>query len=141
MRQSQRYDLEAPLRPTDKKDSFFMTDLLYIFFSCPGDVALTGSKDRTCKVWRVSSGTCLRSLPHSSELNCVTMNSVVLVTGDEFSDVFVWDLEACIDPDVEEGSSKLLLRTLTGHNGTVHSLQFTPTGLVTADVTGLIIVR
>ena len=69
------------------------------------------------------------------------MNSVVLVTGDEFSDVFVWDLNSCTDPEVEEGSSKLLLRTLTGHNGTVHSLQFTPTGLVTADVTGLIIVR
>ena len=106
-----------------------------------GSIALTGSKDRTCKVWNADTGECIRSLSHSSELNCVTMNSTVMLTGDEYSDVFVWDVAACTDSQVEDGSRKLLLRTMTGHNGPVHTVQCTPTGLVTCDVTGLVLVR
>ena len=106
-----------------------------------GRIGLSGSRDRTAKIWNLEDGTCIRSLPHSIDVRAVTMNSTILMTGDDYPDVYMWDLKACLDPEVEDGSCKLLLRTLTGHNGLVHSIQCTPTGIVTCDVTGLVIER
>ena len=40
-----------------------------------------------------------------------------------------------------DGDPSLLLHTLTGHNGFAHSVQFTPTCIVSCDVTGLLLIR
>ena len=40
-----------------------------------------------------------------------------------------------------DGDPCLLLHTLTGHNGFAHSVQFTPTCIVSCDVTGLLLIR
>ena len=40
-----------------------------------------------------------------------------------------------------DGDPSLLLHTLTGHNGFAHSVQFTPTCIVSCDVTGLLFIR
>ena len=106
-----------------------------------GSIGISGSRDRTAKVWNVLSGKLLRTLIHSSDVRSVTFNSNIIITGDEYPDLFVWDTKKCLDPNVEDGASELLLRTLTGHNGMVHSTQCTPTSVVTCDITGLIIER
>ena len=109
--------------------------------SLNGEVGISGSRDRTARVWNVISGKLLRVLTHSSDVRTVTFNSNIIITGDDYPDLFVWDTQKCLDQEVEDGASDLLLRTLTGHNGMVHSMQCTPTSLLTCDVTGLIIER
>ena len=106
-----------------------------------GDVGISGSRDRTARVWNVQSGKVLRVLNHSSDVRAVTFNSNIIITGDDYPDLFVWDTQKCLDEKVEDGASELLLRTFTGHNGMVHSMQCTPTSSLTCDVTGLIIER
>ena len=106
-----------------------------------GDIGISGARDRTARVWNVQSGKLLRVLTHSSDVRAVTFNSNIIITGDDYPDLFVWDTKKCLDPGVEDGASELLLRTFTGHNGMVHSMQCTPTSLLTCDVTGLIIER
>ena len=106
-----------------------------------GNIALSGSRDRTARLWNTESGALLRILTHSSDVRSVTFNSHIIMTGDDYPDLFVWDTSKCLDPDIEEGSSELLLRTLTGHNGMVHTMQCTPTGLISCDVTGLVVER
>ncbi len=65
-----------------------------------------------------------------------------LFLGDDYTDVFVWSRSACLDPTIPNGQNeKLLSRTLTGHNGLVHSIECTATSLISCDVTGLIIER
>ena len=106
-----------------------------------GQLGISGARDKTARIWNLENGRCLRILNHSTEVRSVTLNSHVILTGDDYPDVFVWNLKACLDPDVEDGSLQLLSRTLTGHNGLVHTVRCTPTGIVTCDVTGLIIER
>ena len=106
-----------------------------------GDICISGSRDRTARLWNVQTGKLIRVLTHSSDVRSVTFNSDVIITGDDYPDLFVWDTQKCLDPDVEDGASDLLLRTFTGHNGMVHSMQCTPTSVLTSDVTGLIIER
>ena len=106
-----------------------------------GDIGISGSRDRTARIWNVQSGKLLRVLQHSSDVRSVTFNSHIIITGDDYPDLFVWDTIKCLDPSVEDGASELFLRTLTGHNGMVHSMQSTPTSIITCDVTGLIIER
>ena len=58
-------------------------------------------------------------------------------------DLFVWDFEKCSNSNESDLKSNdgLLLRTLTGHGGLVHSVHATSFGLISCDITGLIIER
>lgn len=68
---------------------------------------------------------------------------MAIFTGDDYTDLFMWDFAKCSDYKIPDSRSNdgLLLRTVTGHNGLVHSIQCTLSGLITCDVTGLIIER
>ena len=71
----------------------------------------------------------------------VALNSEVILTADENSDIFVWDAELAAKSEVPDGDPSLLLHTLTGHKRFAHSVQFTPTCIVSCDVTGLLFIR
>ena len=44
----------------------------------------------------------------------VALNSEVILTADENSDIFMWDAELAVKGDVSDGDPNLLLHTLTG---------------------------
>ena len=63
---------------------------------------------------------------------------------ESFPDLSVWDFEKCLISERADSNQKeegLLLRTLTGHGGLVHSIFATSFGLISCDITGLIFER
>lgn len=44
----------------------------------------------------------------------VAFNSEVILTGDENSDIFMWDMARAVDSATPDGDPNLLLHTLTG---------------------------
>ena len=63
---------------------------------------------------------------------------------ESFPDLSVWDFEKCLKSERADSNQKeegLLLRTLTGHGGLVHSIFATSFGLISCDITGLIFER
>lgn len=75
-----------------------------------GRCVVSGSDDRTLRVWDLDTGTTLRSLEgHNASVSAVvTLDGRRAVSGSEDGTLRVWDLEA--------GKT---LRTLEGHNGAV----------------------
>ena len=100
-------------------------------------------RDNTAKLWDVSTGQCLRTITHTVSVRSVFFNSYAIFTGDEYTDLFMWDFAKCADPKVPDAKSNdgFLLRTLTGHNGAVHNIHATSFGLISCDITGVIIER
>ena len=65
-----------------------------------------------------------------------------MFSGDDVTDLFVWDRSNCLDPKIPDGETKQLLsRTLTGHTGFISSILCTATSLISSDVAGLVIER
>ena len=111
-----------------------------------GLFAISGSKDKTAKIWDTIHGLCLRTIYHSTEVRSVFFNKFAVFTGDECTDLYLWKLDQCLDPTVQDddplkSNGSLLLRSLTGHNGLIHSIQATSLGVITGDITGVIIER
>ncbi|XP_032224781.2 F-box/WD repeat-containing protein 7 isoform X2 [Nematostella vectensis] len=54
---------------------------------------VSGSNDRTVKVWSLDSGHCQLTLPedHSSGVSCVTFSDQWVVSGDSLGEIKVWD--------------------------------------------------
>lgn len=54
---------------------------------------VSGSNDRTVKVWSLESGDCQLTLPgdHSSGVSCVTFNDQWVISGDNCGEIKVWD--------------------------------------------------
>ena len=79
-------------------------------------------RDNSAKLWDVSTGQCLRTITHTVDVRSVFFNSYAIFTGDEYTDLFMWDFAKCADSKVPDTKSNdgFLLRTLTGHNGLVH---------------------
>ena len=79
-------------------------------------------RDNSAKLWDVSAGQCLRTITHTVDVRSVFFNSYAIFTGDEYTDLFMWDFAKCADSKVPDTKSNdgFLLRTLTGHNGLVH---------------------
>jgi WD40 repeat protein len=82
----------------------------------PGLVLLSGSEDRTARLWSVETGACLRIFVGHAD--CVTsvgvVDSVTFLTGSRDTTIKVWD-----------GISASCIRTYTGHSGTVTSVSTT----------------
>lgn len=122
---------------------------------------ITGSRDRTIKIWDTTTRECQRTLRgHNGSVLCVRFDQQVLVSGSSDSTVFVWDkanwtvvqelrghrsgvLDLALSPTAYVSCSKdttikvwsrpdgLLLRTITGHQGPVNALDLSTLPLST----------
>ncbi len=87
-------------------------------FSPDGKVLATASDDLTCRLWEVSSGRLLATLPHQSRIYTIAFNSRgLLATGTEEGDVLIWDPQ-------EPAEARFVFR----HRQPVRSLDFSSDG-------------
>jgi WD40 repeat protein len=105
-----------------------------------GDFIASGGKDHFMKVWSISENKCIRSIEHHYDVRAVAFNSSIALSSSERSDVYVWDMKAITDKK-NSNQSDILLTIVSGHNGFVHSIYFTPTCIISCDITGLIYER
>jgi WD40 repeat protein len=85
-----------------------------------GRTIISGSRDRTVKVWEAESGRLLRSLEgHTNDVNAVAVSAYGrwIVSGSDDGTVKVWEME-----------SGRLLRSLEGHTGGVNAVVVSPDG-------------
>ncbi|KAJ2161391.1 hypothetical protein GGF46_001486 [Coemansia sp. RSA 552] len=132
------------------------------------DKIVTGSRDRTVKVWDSSSFECLRTLAgHDASVLCLKYDDTALVTGSSDATIIVWDwetgtpqlrlsshaagvLDVAFDSEhivscskdctikVWRRSSGKLLRTMAGHRGPVNAVQLHGNRIVSASGDSLI---
>lgn len=90
-----------------------------VAFSPDGRTLVSGSHDRTLKLWDIHSGQEILSLRHIKQVETVAFspNGKVLASGGEDSKIRLWSLE--------NGKE---VRTLSGHTGIVWSVAFSPNG-------------
>jgi WD40 repeat protein len=75
-------------------------------------VVMSGSYDRTIKMWDLN-GRCLNTIrAHTHKVNCLQFDGTTLVSGSHDTLVKVWDM------------SGQCLHTLQGHDNMIHCLQF-----------------
>ena len=98
-------------------------------------------RDKTAKLWDIQKLICLKTITHTVDVRSVFFNNFAIFTGEENSDLFVWDFQKALQSKETESNEGLLLRTLTGHGGLVHSVYATSFGLISCDISGLIIER
>lgn len=83
-----------------------------------GQTLVSGSADKTVKIWNLASGSLVKTLTgHSSTVDAVAISpdGKTIVSGGYDSTIKVWNL-----------ASGSLLKNLTGHTGTIESLAITP---------------
>ncbi len=91
-----------------------------VAFNPNGNTLVSGSNDKTLKVWDVRSGRLLRTLEgHSAGVKSVAISAdgSIVASGSDDSKLKLWDAR-----------SGCLLRTLEGHSNGVKSVAFSPEG-------------
>ena len=91
-----------------------------VAFSPDGNTVLTGSIDRTARLWETASGKLLATLEgHTGQVTSVAFSpdGKTVLTGSIDRTARLWDI-----------ASGKLLATLEGHAGVVKSVSFSPTG-------------
>jgi len=87
------------------------TDSVNAFLWVDGNL-ISGSSDKTIKVWDLKSGTCIRTLEgHTASVNSFVWADGNLISGSSDKTIKVWDLK-----------SGTCIRTLEGHEDGVRSL-------------------
>ncbi|XP_023327038.1 F-box/WD repeat-containing protein lin-23 [Eurytemora carolleeae] len=72
------------------------------------DLVVSGSWDRTARIWDSKTGECIRILEHEKHIRCIAIDSWRILTGDTEGYVYAWSLENCLDTSI--GPDKLCLR-------------------------------
>eukprot|EP00842_Homolaphlyctis_polyrhiza_P004421 jgi/Hompol1/4980/HPOL_004063-RA len=86
-----------------------------------GKFLATGSADRTCKMFLLKTGECLRTFAgHEEGVHAIQFDDEKVVTGSADSTVRIWSNK----------DSGALLHTLTGQTGTITCLKFTSSLLI-----------
>jgi WD40 repeat protein len=97
-------------------------DVNCVDLSEDGRVALSGSDDKTLRVWNLGTGQCLKALEVSTSeaVNCVAFvkNGLQAVTGSGDKSLRLWDLK-----------TGQCLRVFDGHTGSVNSVALIKEGL------------
>eukprot|EP00090_Calanus_glacialis_P004077 TRINITY_DN13023_c0_g1_i1.p1 TRINITY_DN13023_c0_g1~~TRINITY_DN13023_c0_g1_i1.p1 ORF type:complete len:713 (+),score=103.45 TRINITY_DN13023_c0_g1_i1:114-2252(+) len=101
-------------------------------------LAMSGSRDKTALLWDLEKGQAIRELKHSIDVRSVYLNNRVIITTDDYKDIYIWDLEAAT-PERYQRRKETCIRSLTGHNGPVHSLHCERGVLISCDTTGVVI--
>ena len=94
--------------------------LILLYFWPRTILRITGSFDKTCKLWNVESGKCYYTYKgHSAEVVCVQFDplSRMIASGSMDATVKLWD--------VQDGYE---ITTLSGHSAEVIALQFNSAG-------------
>ena len=73
-----------------------------------GDLLASGGWDRSCRIWSLATGECVRVIKHEVFVRSVAMDEHRVVTGDLYGYVFVWSLANCLD--AARGPDALCLR-------------------------------
>ena len=68
----------------------------------------SGGWDRSCRIWSLATGECLRVIKHEVFVRSVAMDDHRVVTGDNYGFVFVWSLANCLNS--ARGPNALCLR-------------------------------
>ncbi|MEG4861575.1 WD40 repeat domain-containing protein [Microcoleus sp. K1-B6] len=91
-----------------------------VAISPDGQTLVSGSRDKTIKIWQLSTGRELRTLTGHSNGVCslaISPDGQTLVSGSDDKTIKIWQL-----------STGQELRTLTGHYGSVNSVAISPDG-------------
>uniref|UniRef100_A0A8C4WYC4 F-box/WD repeat-containing protein 7 n=1 Tax=Eptatretus burgeri TaxID=7764 RepID=A0A8C4WYC4_EPTBU len=129
-----------------------------------GNTIVSGSTDRTLKVWNADTGQCVYTLyGHTSTVRCMHLHSNRVVSGSRDATLRVWDIETglclhvlmghvaavrCVQFDgrrvvsgaydytvkVWDPETETCLHTLQGHTNRVYSLQFDGTHIVSGSL-------
>ncbi|MDM8516356.1 caspase family protein [Desulfobacterales bacterium HSG16] len=93
-----------------------------VTFSPDGTMALSGSGDKTLKLWNIATGKCIRTFTgHSGQIESVVFSpdGYFALSGGSYKDetMKLWEV-----------STGRCIRTFTGHSGWVKSVAFSPDG-------------
>ncbi|KAL1922236.1 uncharacterized protein VTP21DRAFT_9775 [Calcarisporiella thermophila] len=160
---SERHKLEQRWRRGDVTMRYFdgHTDSVYCV-QFDEEKIVTGSRDRTIKIWDATTMRCLRTLEgHKASVLCLQYDARWMASGSSDTTIILWSmvtyepirtlcghtagvLDLCLDENLIVSCSKdstikvwrietgQLLRTLTGHSGPVNAVQLRGRQLVSA---------
>jgi F-box and WD-40 domain protein 1/11 len=88
-------------------------------------MVITGSRDRTIKIWSLSTGKLLHTLTgHDGSVLCLKFDiDGFMVSGSSDCRIFVWDLTPLMDGKLSEGKELKHREVLRGHKGGVLDLR------------------
>lgn len=97
--------------------------------SADGKTCISGSRDRTVKLWDVQSGSLLKSFDqhHSESVRCLAVHGALAVTGSYDGTLRVWALE-----------QRCCVHHLVGHTDKIYSVAFDGTLVASGGHTGTV---
>lgn len=78
-------------------------------FTESGTTLVSGSFDKTIKMWDLKGNCLITLLEHSRYINCIAINSMILASGSNDRSIMIWDLtgKSSLDTPIADGVSSL----------------------------------
>lgn len=79
-------------------------------FTESGTTLVSGSFDKTIKMWDLKGNCLITLLEHSRYINCIAINSMILASGSNDRSIMIWDLtgKSSLDTPIADCTSSLL---------------------------------